>query len=223
MTATITSQSQAIETQHQTLPVVTSRDVQQPEVIKASELVKLLSGNLGAKMVTIISSTEPPMRKTANPFYGRVRKISRVNGVIGWQYESAVNRQRDREQRPENADGTIEHFFAEPRKWGERLPGSPWVSHKQQMYLELKVERVLGHEYRCDGKPIDVAELEPWLQRKTGESSRQGVEKEIILRDYRLDSILAVTFGGKQYLIEHETSGVHETLQVVTSGQVATV
>jgi hypothetical protein len=90
----------------------------------------------GTTFVTIVAETDPKLRKRGNPYAGRVTKRSRVNGAIGWIYGNGVNRQRIRE-------GLDPDFEAFPRKWGERIKGTPFVEHKGNTYLELKVERVL--------------------------------------------------------------------------------
>lgn len=161
------------------------------------ELLDGLTAQHGAFVVTIETRTIPAMAKTGNPWAGNCVKLSRVNGILNWQYASAVNRQRDRE-------GLIADFEAYPRKWGQRIAGTPLVQHKGRTYVELKVERSLGYQYETlDGQPIDPADLAPFLRAPS--ETRQGVEREIILRDYALDSITALTYGGQRYEVESET------------------
>jgi len=143
----------------------------------------------GATFITIVAETDPRLNKRGNPYSGRVIKRSRVNGAINWIYGNGVNRQRIRE-------GLEPDFTAHPRKWGERIKGTPFVEHKGRTYLELKVERVLGTEYLLDGKPIDRSLIEEWLPKRKSESGRQEVEKAVILRDYELVNIRVVTFDG---------------------------
>ena len=87
--------------------------------LSKSELVDHLMGLRGAKFTTIVAETDPRMRKTGNPYVGAT-KISRVNGVVNWIYQNAVNNQRCRENQPLD-QGEVEHFEPEPRKWGTRL------------------------------------------------------------------------------------------------------
>ena len=94
--------------------------------------------------VTIVSRTEPAMRKTDNPFVGKLFKVSKVSGTINWQYGHEVNRQREREGGFDIVDGqpvvaTVEVFKAHDRKWGTRIENSPFVEHNGQHYLEVKV------------------------------------------------------------------------------------
>jgi hypothetical protein len=140
----------------------------------------------GAAIVTIHTETVPAMRKTDNPYVGVVKK-SAVNGIINWVYESCVNRQRVRE-------GMEADFSAFPRKWGQRIKGTPLVEHKGQHYLEMKVQSAQAR-YFLGTREVTHEEIKPYL--RAASPSRQGVEKEVILRDYALENIKAVVYGGE--------------------------
>lgn len=174
--------------------------------IKSHELVELLMNLKGSKPVTIVTETKPQMRKTGNPFNEAV-KVSRVNGIINWVYQNSVNAQRLRENQPIDNTGEVEHFTPKPRKWGVRLTKengqvAPLVEHKGRHYLELKVERSLGHEYQMGDRTIDPKEIAPFLPvRKEGE--RQMVDSPVILRDYAIESIRQITMNGETYVVHH--------------------
>jgi len=133
------------------------------------------------------------MRKTGNPFWGAY-KIARVSGIVGWHYANSVNNQRARE-------GSSETFEALPRKWGVRGPGA-LVEHKGSHYVELKVEKSLDYDYySADGVEIESDDLAPYLPTRR-ESSRQKTEKAIILRDYKVDNLISITYNGVAYAIK---------------------
>jgi len=162
------------------------------KALTTNQLVELLATVKGATFATIITETDARLVKTGNPF-GDVRKVSRVNVTLGFQYEKAVNRQRARE-------GGETDFEAAPRQWGERKPGTMLVEHKGNLYLETKVERSLDCQYfTADGKELTAEEVKPFLPKKG--ASRQEVEKEILVRDYALESIRSIAFGGEQYVM----------------------
>ena len=140
----------------------------------------------GAVIVTIHTDTVPTMNKTGNPYVG-ARKRSKVNGMINWIYECAVNRQRIRE-------GLTADFQAYPRKWGQRIKGTPLVEHNGKYYLEMKVQAA-NSVYYVGQQEIPSADITPYLRPLS--KSRQGVAKEIILRDYALENIRGVTYGGE--------------------------
>lgn len=155
-------------------------------------LLALLNEIKGATFATIVARTDPRLKKTGNTL-GTVHKVSRVNVTLGFQYENAVNRQRDREEL--EAD-----FKAAPRQWGEKI--SPMlVTHNGKIYLETKVEKSLGHSFQnAEGKEIDSELVKPFLPARSG-SNRQETEKEILVRDYALDSIIGITFKGEDYIV----------------------
>lgn len=163
-------------------------------------LIGILSLNKGAQIVSLTTQTDAKLRKTGNPFAMPVTKRSIVNGIVGWNYENAVNRQRDRE-------GNDTSFEAQPRKWGKRLPKLPFVTHNDEIYLELKVERTLAQpQYQdANGNPLTAEAVAPFLPEKRSNAEHQGVEREIILRDYKMTSILEIKVGGESYVVERDT------------------
>ena len=160
--------------------------------ITKQSLLALLAEVKGATFATLVTKTDARLRKTGNPF-GNVEKVSRVNVCLGFQYEAAVNRQRTRE-------GTEADFEAAPRQWGERI--SPMlVEHKGRIYLETKVEKSLGCTYLgSNGQEISSEQVASFLPARKP-SARQETEKEILVRDYSLDSILSLSFRGEEYVI----------------------
>lgn len=178
------------------------------QTLSVLELSDRLSTRRGAQIVTMIARTQPALKGgKKSPLAGKlVEKVSRVNGIVNWSYENAVNNQRMREETPLDANGAVEHFISDPRKWGQRIHGSAFVRHihkdsgEKRVYVEFKHQNSLGYQYFIDGLPVDASEVEPHLRDKS-ESSRQQVENEVILRDYRLSSIEHITFGGEQFAL----------------------
>ena len=154
--------------------------------------MSLLSDIKGATFATLTTATDARLKKTGNPF-GSVRKVSRVNVCLGFQYENAVNRQRTRE-------GAEADFESAPRQWGERI--SPMmIHHNGKFYLETKVEKSLGTTYLgSNNEEIPSEAVKPFLPARSS-ASRQETEKEILVRDYALDSILSVAVAGEEYVI----------------------
>lgn len=168
------------------------------EIISVTQFQALLAEAKGAKIITLTTLTTPDVKKDCP--YKDVVKISVVNGIVNWHYSYAVNRQRERE-------GKEKDFEPSPRKWGTRLKGLPFVSHvrkdgEHKLYLEVKVERILSIEYKdSEGKLIDNKELEPFLKEKKNSKGLQGLEKEIICRDYSIESIVTINIQGQGYIL----------------------
>lgn len=175
-----------------------------PKSISLEELQETLSARKGAQIVTIVANVEPEMRKgkgeSQNPYIGRVRKVSTVNGLVNWNYQNSVNNQRVREDLEPD-------FEPEPRKWGVRIKGLPFVTHTRKgdetprLYLELKVQKVLGTVYLLDNQPVPKEVLEPWLPAPREEGARQGVENPVVLRDYALENLEAITVSGETLVL----------------------
>jgi len=173
------------------------------KVITQADLLTTLNAIRGATFATIISETDPKLKKTGNTL-GPVRKVSRVNVCLGFQYENAVNRQRDREDLESD-------FEAKPRQWGVKI--SPMlVEHKGRIYLETKVEKSLDcHFIDAEGNKIPFEIVKPFLPTRS-QNSRQATEKEVIVRDYALDSILTIAFKGEKYVLAQKVETVAVTI-----------
>jgi|GEM_PF-1741511 len=186
---------------------ITLGQVIRANVVTKQALIGEVSVNRGARPVTIKTITDPNgmFNKKDNPFWNvteqrwKIRKVATINGFINFNYENAVNRQRQRE-------GITATFQSLPRKWGLHIKGTPLVVHikdgDEKHYLEVKVEKSLAWEliHVATSQPLDAAELalvNRWLKPKS--KSRQGVQKEIVLRDYDLDSIIGLTVDGKGF------------------------
>ena len=153
----------------------------------------------GAKVVTILAETDPSMRKTGNPFIGRVRKVTLANVSIGFVYANSVNRARVKE-------GVEPDFTPAPRKWGVRINGTPLVEHKGQYYLEVRWLRTMSSFLTLDREEVKdeetLADIKSFIPTKSSNAEHQGLEDEIILRDYKLESIRALIYGGETTLIQ---------------------
>lgn len=158
--------------------------------------------------VGLTTETVPDMRKTGNPFLGRVTKRSFTTVQIGASYANAVNNRREKE-----GVADIEPFTPKPRKWGVRINGTPLVIHvkkgedKPRYYMECRVLSV-NHEpeYYLDGRFVDSIPLRDqilsFISAPSSNAAWQGVTDEIILRDYALDSIVQVKMDKEVYVIE---------------------
>lgn len=158
--------------------------------ISYDKLVELLKSQKSATAVTILAETNPAMRKTNNPF-AAATKLSSVNGMISWLYETAVNKQRLRE-------GNEPDFEAQPRAWGARVKGTPLVVHKDKVYLELKVQKSLEHQYKLGDKIISHDEIKEFL-KPIAPQPQQALVKEVVLRDYDLKNIRSIKLNGILY------------------------
>lgn len=165
---------------------------ERPMTITMQQFVDLILNRKGAQIVTLTTATEPKLKRT-NPF-GTVTKISVVNGVINYNYQNAVNRQREREDKETD-------FVSQPRTWGQKIPHTPFVEHNGKYYLTIKVEKCQSPTYvDSTGHEINPDDLRPHMYAQSS-SSRQDLDKEIITRDYSLSNVTMATLSGVNYQI----------------------
>lgn len=160
------------------------------QVITRDQLTNYLLNRRGCTAATITAATDARLLKTGNP-HGTVTKIARVNGMIGWSYGNSVNNQRARE-------GQVKLDFQPlPRKWGDRIKGTPLVEYKGNFYLEFKVQKVLDIRYvrDRDGQVLTYAEFAPWVPVRN-QSKRQKTQKEVRVTDYGMDKLLTIKVDG---------------------------
>lgn len=171
------------------------------KTLNVAGLQILLARVNGAKPLTISAFVDARCRKTGNPFK-EVRKLSKVNGMTGANFEASVNRQQVREGATE---GT---FQAGERKWGERV-SSALVEKEGKWYLAIQPRSTAKPLYfakKADGEPfVNVAKsvVEPFLPVVKPQAESQGVEKEVIYRNYSLENIASITMDGETYRVRH--------------------
>lgn len=173
-------------------------------LVKFNEFVHMLLSLRGARPVSIIAETEPVMRKTGNPWYGNVIKRTVANVFIGFDYSNSVNNARIRENK-------LTDFEPSLRAWGSRLVRqdgtlTPLVEHRGKLYLETRFLSNRAPEvyyfWRKPGEPLTSAEIDrikTFFPEKSSNAAHQGLNEEVILRDYALENIKRMTLNGEIY------------------------
>jgi hypothetical protein len=89
-------------------------------------------------------------------------------------------------------------FELSPRAWGTRITGTCFVEHKGAHYLEVIFLRAGTVEYLQDGVPIAQSQIEglPAAREATGQG---GLDNQIAIRTFALDSILALRADGAEW------------------------
>lgn len=178
--------------------------MQNTRTITLADAVALFATVDRPQPVSIVALTEPEMRKTGNPYAGKVRKLSRVSGFIA-AYEGMVNNQLAREGKDQL------HFTAKPRKWGERV-SLALVRHvtkdgEERHYVTL-VPRHSRPFWLCQTNegwlaPFAKALVAAFLPEHR-EPTNQGTDKAIEPRDYNLAGVSSFAIGGQRYRIRHD-------------------
>ena len=162
------------------------------------ELVEALTDLKRSCIVTMTMRTKVQMvkkhrvTKEKNRYFDAVYKTSRINCIVGFNYETSVNNQREREQSPSD-------FVAQERVWGEHV-SEALIEHNNKFYVQVKIERVLSTFYEFEDERIDYETFKDFLVVKK-EPARQELEEPVILRSYSLESIVSITYGGTETIV----------------------
>lgn len=155
------------------------------------------------------------------------RKHFRGQGKIVFDYENVVNAQLERENK--TAD-----FKAQSRTWGWHLANTPITEWEKDFrvehYLNAMTDgKVLVDEYlHLDGKPFtdaETEEIEMFLSDRKP-SKTQGTDKDKSPSCFKLQNILAMTFNGMSYVVDHDVKVFQgkmtpEIMKLINSGDLA--
>ena len=125
--------------------------------IALSSVVKTIKRNTFG--VLCVLSTEPRMRKTNNPYLGRVTKITRyVNVAVGRDYYVAVENAAERK----GLDGKMVHEKASGMSWCDYPYFLVGDKNPNQFYLRLTLNKNTKIEatYKVDGRDATAKEVE---------------------------------------------------------------
>lgn len=179
------------------------------------EIKALLSSVEGCTFAALDTVTVPALSGgKANPFKGKVAKHCLGHRVMLFTnqksnaYLNKVRRHLEREGK--NPDS----FELSPRRWGERIPNSPFVQHNGKHYLECVFLEAGESEYRAlesftfpTGDKLQEHTTQPdeiipkdyiiGLPDKSG-SEHQGLDDQVIVRTYAIESIVAIRAMGSE-------------------------
>jgi hypothetical protein len=161
--------------------------------MKTEILESLVSGIKGSTFISI--DTVTPVKLTGgkkNPMQERVTKrvtgsnVQLFTNTKSNAYGNAINRRL-------TAEGKEAEFSVGPRAWGVRRPNTPFVDHKESVYLEVIFVKSGKVEYLVDGLPFNGV-IEGLVNDKI-EGEQGGLEDKVILRTYNVDSIQKITIN----------------------------
>ena len=102
----------------------------------------------------------------------------------------------------------------QPRKWGERLAGTPFIRHNGQLYLEMRMQKegpaktLVETTYLDEnGNEVSKEALTPWVKPKR---ESEADPQTFYYREYRMDHVVEVRSGGEVYIVK-ELSKYAET------------
>lgn len=98
-------------------------------------------------------------------------------------------------------------FTLSPRKWGNRVPGTPFIEHTKakavspEYYLEVIFLNAGESTYYLDGNPIDedkIIGLEK-PEKKVAANVQGGLVDQVVVRSFSIDSLIGVRIDQTDY------------------------
>lgn len=160
-----------------------------------TKLRNLLIGVNGATFIGLDTLTNVVLKGGwSNPWNGHIQKRVTGSNVMVFQnkkingYENMVQNRLIEEGK----DPTL--FVLQRRSWGVRVPETPFIEHKGFHYLEVIFLRPGKIEYLYKEKIISKYSI-PGFIHESEESEQGGLDRKVIIRTYRCDSITGITIN----------------------------
>ena len=169
------------------------------EMVKVteSELVSLMMTVNGSTFINLVTETDVRMNKTGNPYFGRVKKMSSRNYLIGNDYEKRVVTNGEKE----GVDG----FEVGELKGKHHVSKCVLQSDKDESVFYLMVELFDEIppivEYSCEGDPIEKQLFEDYMV-KVYENKSQPQERKVKVITPKFSSIKRLSMNGVVYVKE---------------------
>ena len=150
----------------------------------------------GASFIGLDTVTTPVLTGgKKNPMKGRIQKHMEGANVMVFQNKNSSGYENMVKRRLEGEGKNPESFNVQARKWGERVPNMPIVSHKGNDYLEVIVLKSGTVHYTLDGQPIDRADITGL--KTSPEGDQGGLEDKVFIRDFKAESIKTIRIDGQ--------------------------
>lgn len=167
--------------------------------MKFEQLKEIFADVRGTAFVGIDTLSEVKLKGgKKNPFQGRVTKRTAGSNVtVAFGDDSAYANAVKKRMVAEGKDPAT--FELKPRTWGTRISGTPFIEHGEKHYLECIFNHAGETTYFVDGVETDPATIEglELSVPKPSETAQGGIENQVIIRTYDVNSIETVRFKGE--------------------------
>jgi len=169
---------------------------------KIVKISQVLADVNGASFISMDTETKPTLTGgKSNLLQGRVTKQNSGASIMVFQNKTTSAYDKMVKRRLEKEGKNPETFELQPRKWGKRIPNTPLIEHKGELYLEVIFLKSGKSIYLLDGKPIDKNEIVGLKESNISEESQAGLSDKVIIRTFKLDSIKRLKIGGREFKI----------------------
>lgn len=168
---------------------------------KLSAVVKAIKRNTFG--VVIVVETIPTMRKTNNPFLGRVSKVSTYTNVaLGRDYENAVNNVGERTDA--NTTRTFKADAPKGQTWSDYPYFLQSIKDSEQFYLRMTMNKntKIDSVFYLDGRlatDTEVADIKFFISSSNGSAKQAdyGIKEEDFVRpiSVKVENIISVQQG----------------------------
>jgi hypothetical protein len=158
----------------------------------------------GASFAQLYTEVVPDLPKSS-PYYGKVTKKQCHNVQLNFSYSNAVNNMR-------LTEGKEADFTPSLPKWGSRIVGTPLLTHMKKgdtettFYLITRVLKSQQAGYFLNGEEVlDIPTLDSIrgdMRAPYSNKAHQGIEHEVVIRTFKLNSIRAITMDGETLVVE---------------------
>lgn len=169
----------------------TIKQTEKGEVVELSsmELLTILMNQEKGTFCFLHMETVPSMRKTNNPYFNRVTKITKGNVLLGCNYQTRVS------NNTKNPD-----FKPEENKVGEKV--TKCIRHNEKFdryYLDYEWFNEVRpkSEYVCDGDPIEKEMFESFMSQYV--PNKYGVNHQSVT----VTNIKEIHFNGNEYIVNN--------------------
>jgi hypothetical protein len=166
--------------------------------VTQEQIINTLSRLKNTSFASISTITKPKLSGgKKNPQQGKITKIAENCHVFMYcniktnSYENAVRKQL------EKSGIDPDMFKLGKRAWGERIPGTPFIKHKDKIYLEvIFVNPPKNVRYLHNDKPIDKDDIIGLSKpKKQNDDKVKEARNKVTIRTFDLNNITAIKMG----------------------------
>lgn len=177
------------------------------KTLTMNQLSQMIKDVKGATFCAFEYSAPVEMKKTGNPHKDSIlTKTQTVSGNIGQRYDNAIQKAVENEGKEALVENGTMDVSVKQHKWGEHDGKNIIFNPKtgvESLQLTLTGNQGSGDiHYFLDGIEIDKSDVAEWLPSKKP-YKKDGLDTEIIVRDFRLDRISKVRLLGEEYELTH--------------------
>lgn len=168
--------------------------------VKVSDLESIIESIKSSSFISVVTKTDPRMKKTDNPYFGNVEKITKYSSIVNFNYEKGINRRRTKEMTPTSFNAKEGFFTIRTRSDGTMTPICVNKTDPTKKYLRMQVLKSSScYKDKNTGQEINKKVLEPWLYQNN--YNHQGLDNPLVIVTPGIENIISMKANGKFYTV----------------------